>query len=167
MTVKYTRWLRSYIGHQRIFQLRAGGFICDQGGQVLLCRRADVMLWDVPGGAIELDETPAQGLVREIEGETGLVVVPEHLIGVYSGHDFQWTYPNGDQVQIICVFLACRIVSGELRLEGYENVTIDFFRPSNCLRCCTARAACSMMLLPIGRRPSLIRQREASPLFRP
>jgi ADP-ribose pyrophosphatase YjhB (NUDIX family) len=129
MTVKYTRWLRSYIGHQRIFQLRAGGFICDQAGQVLLCRRADVMLWDVPGGAIELDETPAQGLVREIEGETGLVVAPEHLIGVYGGHDFQWTYPNGDQVQIICVFLACRIVSGELRLEGYENVTIDFFSP--------------------------------------
>ncbi|MCG8351837.1 MAG: NUDIX domain-containing protein [Chloroflexales bacterium] len=130
MTVKYTRWLRSYIGHQRILQIRASGFIRDQAGRVLLCRRADVMLWDVPGGAIELDETPAQGLIREIEGETGLIVAPERLIGVYSGPDFQWTYPNGDQVQIISVFLACRIVRGELRLEGYENVTVDFF-PQN------------------------------------
>lgn len=129
MTVHYNRWLRSYVGHQRVFQLRASGFIRDDAGAILLCLRADVMLWDVPGGTIELDETPSQGLVREIHEETGLLVRAERLIGVYGGPDFQWAYPNGDQAQIIGVFLECRIVGGALHPAGHENVTVAFFPP--------------------------------------
>lgn len=131
MDVKYNRWLRSYVGHQRILQLRACGFIRDTNGHVLLCRRADVMLWDVPGGTIELDETPSQGVVREVREETGLDVVAEHLIGIYSGHAFEWTYPNGDQAQIFAVFLDCRIIGGVLEGKSKENVTVAFFPPDH------------------------------------
>ncbi len=131
MDVKYTRWLRSYVGHQRILQLRACGFIRDDQGNVLLCRRADVMLWDVPGGTIEIDETPAQGLIREVQEETGLTVAAERLIGVYGGHAFAWSYPNGDQVQIFAVFMAGRILSGTLESRCVENVQVAFFAPDN------------------------------------
>lgn len=131
MDVKYTRWLRSYVGHQRILQLRACGFIRDDSGNVLLCRRADVMLWDVPGGTIELDETPAHGLARELHEETGLTVAAERLIGIYGGPTFEWTYPNGDQAQIVAIFMACRIVSGVLHADSKENVQVDFFPSSN------------------------------------
>ncbi len=131
MTVKYTRWLRSYVGHQRLLQLRASGFIRNEVGNVLLCRRADVMLWDVPGGTIELSETPTQGLVREIRQETGFQVTPERLIGVYAGPDFEWTYPNGDQAQIVSVFMTCRIISGVLDPAGRENVRVQFFPPES------------------------------------
>jgi ADP-ribose pyrophosphatase YjhB (NUDIX family) len=127
MTVKYTRWLRSYIGHQRILQVRASGFVRNEHGQILLCRRADVMLWDVPGGTINLDETPAAGLAREVHEETGLVLEARRLIGVYAGPDFHWSYPNGDQAQIIAVFFEARIVSGTLQPSGDENVNVDFF----------------------------------------
>lgn len=130
MDVKYTRWLRSYVGHQRILQLRACGFICDQSGNIMLCRRADVMLWDVPGGTIELDETPSQGLVREVLEETGITVAAERLIGVYGGPTFEWTYPNGDQAQIVAIFMACRIVDGVLDAHSQENVTVAFFAPN-------------------------------------
>ena len=129
MTVKYTRWLRSYVGHQRILQVRSGGFVRNDAGEILLCRRADVMLWDVPGGTIELDETPAQGLIREVRDETGLTLQPERLIGVYSGHDFAWAYPNGDQAQIVAIFFAARIVAGQLHPAGRENVNVQFFPP--------------------------------------
>jgi ADP-ribose pyrophosphatase YjhB (NUDIX family) len=129
MTIKYNRWLRSYVGHQRLLQLRIGGYICDEQGRIMLCRRADVMLWDVPGGTMELGETPAQGLVREVLQETGLLVEAERLIGVYSGPDFEWTYPNGDQAQIVSVFFRARIIEGQLKPSGHENVKIDFFAP--------------------------------------
>lgn len=128
--VKYTRWLRSYVGHQRILQLRACGFIRDKDGSIMLCRRADVMLWDVPGGTIDLGETPSEGLIREIQEEAGIVVAPDHLIGIYSGHTFEWTYPNGDQAQIVAIFMACRIVEGVLHAASHENVTVAFFQPT-------------------------------------
>ena len=129
MTIKYTRWLRSYVGHQRILQVRSSGFVQDESGAILLCRRADVMLWDVPGGTIGLDETPVQGLTREVQEETGLLLRPERLIGVYAGADFHWTYPNGDQAQILALLFAARVVSGEMRRTGHENVNIGFFPP--------------------------------------
>ncbi|HMQ32699.1 MAG TPA: NUDIX domain-containing protein [Chloroflexaceae bacterium] len=127
MTVKYTRWLRSYVGHQRILQVRASAFVRDEAGAVLLCRRADVMLWDVPGGTIGLDEVPAHGMTREVQEETGLELEAERLIGVYGGPEFHWTYPNGDQAQILAIFFAARIVGGTLRPAGHENVNVAFF----------------------------------------
>ncbi|NWF78593.1 MAG: NUDIX domain-containing protein [Chloroflexi bacterium] len=129
MTVKYTRWLRSYVGHQRILQVRASAFARDDQGAILLCRRADVMLWDVPGGTIALDEVPAHGMTREVQEETGLLLEAERLIGVYGGPDFHWTYPNGDQAQILAIFFAARIVSGSLQPVGHENVNVAFFPP--------------------------------------
>ncbi|MEI6180460.1 MAG: NUDIX domain-containing protein [Chloroflexales bacterium] len=129
MTVKYTRWLRSYVGHQRILQVRTSAFVRDQTGAILLCRRADVMLWDVPGGTIGLDEAPSRGMVREVHEETGLVLEVERLIGVYGGPEFHWTYPNGDQAQILAIFFAARIVGGGLHLAGHENVNVAFFPP--------------------------------------
>ncbi len=130
MTIKYTRWLRSYVGHQRLMQVRASGFVRNDDGHILLCRRADVMLWDVPGGTIGLDETPAQGLMREVAEETGLQLRAERLIGVYGGPEFHWTYPNGDQAQILAIFFLARIVSGTLLPSGHENVNIAFFPPA-------------------------------------
>ncbi|WP_298815920.1 NUDIX domain-containing protein [Chloroflexus sp.] len=130
MTVKYTRWLRSYVGHQRILQVRASGFVRNEAGQILLCRRADVMLWDVPGGTIGLDESPARALVREVHEETGLILEPYKLIGIYSGPDFAWSYPNGDQSQILAIFFAARVTGGELQQAGHENVNVGFFDPN-------------------------------------
>ncbi|RRR73557.1 MAG: NUDIX domain-containing protein [Candidatus Viridilinea halotolerans] len=130
MKIKYTRWLRSYVGHQRIMQVRACAFVRDEAGQVLLCRRADVMLWDVPGGTIGLDEVPARGMSREVQEETGLLLEPERLIGVYGGPDYHWAYPNGDQAQILTIFFATRIVGGALLPSGHENVNVGFFLPS-------------------------------------
>jgi ADP-ribose pyrophosphatase YjhB (NUDIX family) len=130
MAIKYTRWLRSYVGHQRIMQVRSCGFVQDEHGAILLCRRADVMLWDVPGGTISLDETPVQGLTREVQEETGLHLAADRLIGVYAGPDFHWTYPNGDQAQILALLFAARAVGGELKRSGHENVNIGFFQPS-------------------------------------
>ena len=127
--VKYTRWLRSYVGHQRIMQVRACAFVRDGSGNILFCRRADVMLWDLPGGTIGLEEVPARGMAREVQEETGLLVEAEHLIGVYGGPDYHWTYPNGDQAQIVTIFFVARTIGGSLHPAGHENVNVAFFPP--------------------------------------
>jgi 8-oxo-dGTP pyrophosphatase MutT (NUDIX family) len=58
--------------------------IIDDRGQILLIRRADNGLWAMPGGGLEVGETPAQGAVREALEETGVACEPAALVGVYD-----------------------------------------------------------------------------------
>ena len=60
------------------------GAVIDDAGKILLIRRADNGLWAMPGGGLEVGETPAQGVVREVLEETGVTCEPITLIGVYD-----------------------------------------------------------------------------------
>jgi ADP-ribose pyrophosphatase YjhB (NUDIX family) len=58
--------------------------IIDDGGRILLIQRADNGLWAMPGGALEVGETPAEGAVREALEETGIHCQPIALVGVFD-----------------------------------------------------------------------------------
>jgi ADP-ribose pyrophosphatase YjhB (NUDIX family) len=54
-----------------------------RGGDVLLIRRGREPLlgaWSLPGGALELGETMAEGVAREILEETGIRVRPVEIV---------------------------------------------------------------------------------------
>lgn len=54
-----------------------GAFVFDADGRVLLIERGappGVGLWTLPGGKLEMNETLAQAVAREVREETGLVV---------------------------------------------------------------------------------------------
>ena len=65
-------------------QLGAFAIILDAQSRVLLSHRADRDKWNLPGGRVEAGETPWHAIVREVEEETGLQVVVERLLGIYS-----------------------------------------------------------------------------------
>lgn len=58
--------------------------VINQAGDILLIQRADSGLWATPGGAFDVGETAAEGIVRECHEETGWRVEPTALIGVYD-----------------------------------------------------------------------------------
>ncbi len=58
--------------------------IIDDEGKILLIRRADNSLWAMPGGGLEVGETPAQGVVREALEESGVTCEPVALVGVFD-----------------------------------------------------------------------------------
>ena len=58
--------------------------ILDDAGRFLVIRRADNGHWEPPGGVLELNESITDGLVREVQEETGLHVRPLALTGVYK-----------------------------------------------------------------------------------
>lgn len=58
------------------------GILRDPDGRVLLCELTYKPEWDLPGGVIEIGESPAVGLEREIEEELGVDVTVGALITV-------------------------------------------------------------------------------------
>ena len=60
----------------------AQGVLRNERGDILLCELSYKAEWDLPGGVVDPDESPASCLVREIEEELGLTVEPRGLLAV-------------------------------------------------------------------------------------
>ncbi|MFD0886744.1 NUDIX hydrolase [Streptosporangium algeriense] len=68
------------VGHS----VSVAGVVLDDQGRALLVQRRDNGHWEAPGGILERDEDITTGLVREVREETGLIVEPLALTGVYK-----------------------------------------------------------------------------------
>jgi 8-oxo-dGTP diphosphatase len=60
------------------------GIVVRNDGRVLAIQRQDDGRWVPPGGVLELAETPAEGVAREVLEETGIKVRADRLTGVYK-----------------------------------------------------------------------------------
>jgi len=96
-----------------------GAVIIEQTGieqaRVLLIKLARPPLqaqWSIPGGALEVGELVRDGVVREAREETGLIVEPGELLGVYDRvvRDAQQRV----QYHYVLIDFLCRRVGGEL-----------------------------------------------------
>lgn len=58
---------------------------------VLLVKRRDVPLWDLPGGRLDKNETLQACAIREVLEETGYICEITELIGTYSRPSFNDT----------------------------------------------------------------------------
>ncbi|MFI5255374.1 MAG: NUDIX domain-containing protein [Candidatus Limnocylindrales bacterium] len=80
----------------------------DERGEVVLLRRGiepGYGLWAQPGGFLEIDETVREGAIRETLEETGLLVEPGEILGLYSR----------TQAAVVVVAFEAHIVGGTLR----------------------------------------------------
>jgi 8-oxo-dGTP pyrophosphatase MutT (NUDIX family) len=107
--------------------------VLDTDGRVLLQRRRDNDVWALPGGAVELGETIAAAIVREVEEETGCRTEVVRLTGVYSDPDQTTiTYPNGDVVAYVSTCFECRYLGGEPR-PTEESTDARWFPPDEAM----------------------------------
>jgi 8-oxo-dGTP diphosphatase len=99
------------------FRIGVYAVIFDRG-RVLLAHRRDIDWWNLPGGGREPDETVEEAMRREVREETGLDVLVERLIGVYSK----------PQKQEVVLTFRCSVVGGMLSATE-ESRECRFFSP--------------------------------------
>lgn len=88
-------------------------------GELVLLRRAiepGYGSWAQPGGFLEIDETAHEGAIRETLEETGLLVEPTELIGIYSR----------PQAAVVVVAWEARVVGGVARSSA-ESLEVRTF----------------------------------------
>jgi 8-oxo-dGTP pyrophosphatase MutT (NUDIX family) len=88
--------------------------IFNSKGRLLVVQRSDNGLWNMPGGAADVGETPSAGAVREVWEETGLRVRPTRLIGAFDGPSIGSTSP----VHLYHLDFLCEVIGGELTLTS-------------------------------------------------
>lgn len=95
------------------------GVVIREDGRVLAIQRADDGRWVPPGGVLELDETPQQGVAREVLEETGIVVEPGRLVGVYKNM----------RLGVVSLAILCHPVGGSAHPTD-EAVKVAWLDPS-------------------------------------
>jgi len=109
------------------WKLAVGVIVRDVRGRILLERREDCGLWGLLGGRMDFGESAEQTAIREVREETGLEIVVERFVGLYSdprhGH---LSYPNGDVVQAIVVVVEASVRGGEIT-ASHESLELVYF----------------------------------------
>jgi ADP-ribose pyrophosphatase YjhB (NUDIX family) len=98
-----------------------GAAIFDEQGGLLLQKRLDSGLWALPVGFCEVGETPTEGIAREVREETGLIVRPERLLGVYDCRGGPWLLHH-----LYNIVFWCSVQSGRLT-PTTEAPVADYF----------------------------------------
>lgn len=89
--------------------------ICNQ--KVLLVKRRDFPLWDLPGGVVESDELPSEAAIREMYEETGYEVQIDYEFARYV-----------DKTRNDCQHLfKSHIINGELKRTTLETRDLRWF----------------------------------------
>ncbi|WP_244425282.1 NUDIX domain-containing protein [Bradyrhizobium sp. STM 3843] len=130
----YLKAIRAKVGHDLVTLTAASISIFDVDGRVLLGRSSETGIWGLPGGAIDPNEHPADAAVRECFEETGLLVEPTALIGVFGGDEFLVHYPNGDLTYYTVIAFRAEVIGGSHRPEDGEMSELRYFSQLECTR---------------------------------
>ena len=97
-------------------------------GQVLLVQERSDGRWTLPGGWADQNESPSEGIAREVEEESGFTVEVGALYALKdrARHDYEPTYP----FSIYKLFFTASIVGGAAQ-PGQETQDVQFFDPDD------------------------------------
>jgi 8-oxo-dGTP diphosphatase len=104
------------------------GAIIIEANEIVLVKRLHPPLqgkWSIPGGVLEIGELVREAAVREAREETGLVVQPGELLGVYDRvlRDVE----KRVQYHYVLIDFLCRKIAGEL-VAASDAAEVRWFR---------------------------------------
>jgi len=125
----YVRGLREKVGHEFLLMPSVAAILRDPDGRILLVQGMEAR-WQLPGGAVDPDETPEEALRRECLEEANAVVQPRRLLAAVGGPQYRHTYANGDQVGFVISVYEADLVNDELWPDNEETQAVRWFDPA-------------------------------------
>lgn len=101
-----------------LYTIGSFAIIFNEAGQVLLSHRRDIDAWNLPGGGLEQEELPTEGVVREVREETGLEVEVDRLVGIYG---------KIGRNELVFAYL-CHVTGGSIKVTE-ESDECRYFAP--------------------------------------
>lgn len=98
-------------------------FVTNSQGQVLMLKSPKHKDWEFPGGQVEEGETITNAVEREVLEETGIVVKPKSLIGIYS---------NTKRPSILMLDFLCEYISGNPKTSS-ESTQVEWIDANEAL----------------------------------
>lgn len=99
------------------------GAVTNQNGEILLVCRRDTGLWAMPGGAVEIGERPTIAVAREVLEETGIIIKPIHIVGVYDN----WMDRLELAHHLYHIVVAGQPIGGEIKPQASEVLEVQWF----------------------------------------
>ena len=100
------------------FPVSVKGVVIRDGSVILLRNERDE--WELPGGKLELSESPQQCLVREMEEELQLEIVPETILD-------SWVYTIVPGVNVLVLAYGCSETSRHEAVLSDEHKELRWF----------------------------------------
>ncbi len=92
-------------------------------GRILLVQERQDGRWCMPGGWADVGEVPSRVIVREVEEESGLLVRPVRVVGVYDANRGGRPLEMFHAYKVVAL---CEEVGGALR-SSHETLAARFF----------------------------------------
>ena len=99
-------------------------------GKLLLVHKTDNDLWALPGGGMDVGESMADAVVREVKEETGIDVEVTGLVGIYSNPNHVMAYDDGEVRQQCSICFTTRMLGGQLATSS-ETKEVRFVDPAD------------------------------------
>jgi 8-oxo-dGTP pyrophosphatase MutT (NUDIX family) len=124
----YVRGLRGKVGNDFLFMPSVSALIRDDEGRILLVQHVEGR-WQLPGGAVDPGERPAEAMQRECLEEAGITVEPIRIAGVFGGPEYRITYANGDETGWVITVFEAQIAAGDPSPSDDETQAVGWFSP--------------------------------------
>lgn len=98
-----------------------------KGESVLLSPQFEEGWYDLPGGGLDLGESPEEAVMREVKEETGMDIKAPKLIGCDTSF-FKFRREKGVFYQSIMLYYVCDLVGGDLSTQGFDEFEKEYAR---------------------------------------
>lgn len=93
-----------------------------QDNKILMVQEKSDEKWALPGGFADVESSPSEAIIAEVEQEAGLIVKTKQLLAVLDSRKYQTKI---SPYHFYKMFFVCEVIGGELK-TGMETLDVKF-----------------------------------------